>query len=379
MKNILTGFIMNGKAGGVDKYLLNFLEITKNEDVQIDFMTNEVDLELKNKLYEYGSRLFEIPSLKHPVKQYYRVREILKNGKYDMVYLNVSTAIDCVAAFAAKSEGIAERVIHSHSSGNDCQSRIQRLIYNIVHKICHLFLYRAGTSYLACSKTAGLWLFPEKIVESDKFHVIYNAVDRRKFTYRPELKKELRMSQGTKEQFVIGHAGNFCYVKNYPFIIEVFAEVKRRCNNVTFLLAGTGVELEDVKRHVREKGLEKDVKFLGWCEDTNSFYHSIDLFLLPSRFEGLPIVGVEAQCTNVQCIMSSSITKEAKIQDHCFFLPLDKGAAWWAEFIMEHRSYDREAVKLLDEAANYDLENQKQQLLELARLELDIKTINNKK
>lgn len=367
MKKILTGFIMNGRAGGVDKYLLNFLEITKNEDVQIDFMTNEVDLELKSRLSEYGSSLFAIASLRHPLQQYKQVKEILKNGQYDMVYLNVSTAIDCIAVFAAKSEGIPERVIHSHSSGNDCESNAQRLVYNIVHRICHLFLYRAGTSFLACSKRAGFWLYPKKIVESDKFHVIFNAVNRTKFTYQPELKEELRKSQGTEGQFVIGHAGNFCYVKNYPFLIEVFAEIKKRCKEAVFLLAGTGVEFEDIKKSVREKGLEKEVRFLGWCEDTNKFYHSIDLFLLPSRFEGLPIVGVEAQCTNVQCIMSNSITEEAKIQDHCHFLPLEKGPAWWAEYILEHREYDRDAVQLLAGAANYDLESQKQQLLELVR------------
>ena len=104
MKKILAGFIMDGHGGGVDNYLLNFLENTASEDVTIDFLTNEIDKDLEKFLGEYHSRLFAIANLKHPVKQFRQVCRIIEEGQYDMVYLNVSTAIDCVAAWAAKKE-----------------------------------------------------------------------------------------------------------------------------------------------------------------------------------------------------------------------------------------------------------------------------------
>ena len=367
MNRILVGFIMNGKAGGIDKYLLNFLVSVCQEgvhkEVRIDFLTNEVDEELRRYLSQYHSELYAIASLKHPIKQFRQVCSILKNKKYDMVYLNVSTAIDCVAAFAAKRMGIPERVVHSHSSGNDCESAVQRFAYAIVHKICRLFFYRAGTRFYGCSVKAGEWLFPKKVTDSERFEVIYNAIDGDRFRYDESLRKEVRQELKIEDDvLVIGHMGNFCYAKNYPFLIDVFEQVHRCRSQSMLLLCGKGVELESVKALVKKKGLGEVVRFLGWRPDTERPYQSMDLLLLPSRFEGLPVVGVEAQCTKLPCVFSDSITREAKIQDHCYFLPLSEGPKKWAEFILQHQDYDRSQVRLTEEARYYDLENQREQL-----------------
>lgn len=368
MRRILAGFIMNGKAGGIDKYLLNFLEAIQGEDiqeeVQIDFLTNEIDEELKWHLAQYHSELYAITSLKRPVKQFRQVCAILEKKHYDMVYFNVSTAIDCIAAFAAKKVGISERAIHSHSSGNDCENAGKRFIYNMVHQICKTFLYKAGNRFYGCSVKAGEWIFPKRIVDSKQFEVIYNAVDRSHFQYNIFVRKEVRQELGIRDEslFVLGHIGNFCYAKNYPFLIKVFEQVYKRRRESILLLVGTGTELEEVKGLVKKSGLEGAVRFLGWRSDTSRLYQAMDLFLLPSRFEGLPIVGVEAQCTKLPCVFSDSITREAKIQNHCYFLPLSDSPEEWAEFILRHRSCQRDEVKLTEEAKHYDLDTQKKQL-----------------
>lgn len=367
MKQILVGFIMDGKAGGIDKYLLNFLGTVKAEagaeEIEMDFLTDGSHGELKTYLAGYHSELYAIASLKHPIKQFRQVCSILKNKKYDMVYLNVSTAIDCVAAFAAKRMGVPERAIHSHSSGNDCESTVQRFAYDIVHKICRLFFYRAGTRFYGCSVKAGEWLFPKKITDSERFEVIYNAVDGDRFRYDESLRKEVRQELKIGDDvLVIGHMGNFCYAKNYPFLIDVFEQVHRRRSQSMLLLGGKGVELESVKALVKKKGLGEAVRFLGWRSDTERLYQAMDLLLLPSRFEGLPVVGVEAQYTKLPCVFSDTITEEAKIQDHCYFLPLSEGPKSWAEFILQHQDYDRSQVRLTKEARYYDLENQREQL-----------------
>lgn len=358
---------MSGKAGGIDRYLLNFLESVQGEDapekVRIDFLTDEIHEELKTYLAQGNCDLYAIAGLKRPLKQFRQVCTILKNKKYDMVYLNVSTAIDCVAAFAAKRMRVPERAIHSHSSGNDCESTLQRVIYDAVHKVCRLFLYKAGTQFYGCSTKAGEWIFPKKIVHSDRFHVIYNAVDRSRFQYNPEVRKEVRSELKIENEnlFVIGHLGNFCYAKNYFFLIEVFEQLHRRLKESVLLLGGTGVELEKVQALVKRRGLEESVHFLGWRSDADRLYQAMDMFLLPSRFEGLPVVGVEAQCTKLPCVFSDSVTKEAKIQEHCWFLPLSDSSEKWANFILQHRNYSREQVRLTEEAKKYDLEKQKEQ------------------
>lgn len=368
MKRILVGFIMDGKAGGIDKYLLNFLEAVQKEDIDIDFLTNEVDEELREYLSQYHSELYAIASLRQPLKQFRQVCDILEKKHYDMVYLNVSTAIDCVAAFAAKKTGIPKRVIHSHSSGNDCESGLQRFIYNRVHQVCKLFFYKAGTRFYGCSVKAGEWIFPKRIVYSKQFEVIYNAVDGKKFQYNSAIREEVRQELGIEDEklFVIGHIGNFCYQKNYPFLIEVFDQIYKLTKESVLLLAGTGVELDEVKALVHKKGLDKAVHFLGWRSDADRLYQAMDLFLLPSRFEGLPIVGVEAQCTKLPCVFSDSITREAKIQENCYFLPLSGGPEKWARFILQHRTCQRDEISLTEEAKHYDLDVQKEQLWKIA-------------
>lgn len=367
MKRILVGFIMDGKSGGIDRYLLNFLEAVQDQNVEMDFLTNEISEELRAYLETNHCDLYAIAGLKHPIKQFQQVCKILDKKHYDMVYLNVSTAIDCIAAFAAKKKPIPERVIHSHSSGNDCESAIQRFVYNGVHKICKLFFWRAGTRYYGCSEKAGRWLFPKKIVESDQFDVVYNAVDRNRFQYDETLRAEVRRElEIESDELVIGHIGNFCYVKNYPFLIDVFEQVHQRNHKSVLLLVGTGVEFNEVQELVRKKGLEDAVRFLGWRADTDRLYQAMDVFVLPSRFEGLPIVGVEAQSAGLPCILSDNITREAKITKQCEFLPLKAGAEYWAKVILKSQDLHNRA-EFLTTAENYDLERQKEQLCSIVR------------
>ena len=311
MKKLLVGFIMDGKSGGIDKYLLNFLTKVSNEEVRIDFLTNEIDVELQKELKKCHSNLYAIANLKHPVSQYRQVCRIMK-------------------------------------------------------EFCRLFLYRYGTEFYGCSVKAGEWLFPKKIVNSSKFCVIHNAVDREKYRYSVQKREEIRGSMGITDQFVIGHVGNFCYQKNHYFLLDVFEEVHKKDPNTVLLLAGDGVRFEKVRQIVAEKNLEDVVKLLGRRSDTDYLYQGMDAFLLPSNFEGLPIAGIEAQSAGLPCFMSDEITKESKITEACYFIPLKSGAKYWAEEILDNRM-ERQSAEFLDNVEQYDLANQDQELKSLIR------------
>ena len=364
MRKILAGFIMDGHGGGVDNYLLNFLENTASEDVEIDFLTNDIDKDLEEFLRKYHSRLFAIANLKHPVKQFRQVCRIIEEGQYDMVYLNVSTAIDCVAAWAAKKKKVRRILVHSHSSGNDCESALKRKTFDFIHRVCRTFLHRYGTEYYGCSVRAGEWMFPSEIVHSNRFKVIYNAVDRKQYEYNEQIRKEMREQLEVADRFVIGHAGNFCYQKNHFFLIDVFAEVVKKSPDAVLVLAGDGVRFEAVKRRAAELGLGQSVRFLGRRSDTARLYQAMDVFVLPSNFEGLPIAGIEAQSAGLPCLMSSRITEESRITENCRFFPLEVGAEAWADEVIHSRG-ERRAAVFLENADNYDLANQRRQLRSL--------------
>lgn len=154
--------------------------------------------------------------------------------------------------------------------------------------------------------------------------MIYNAADREKFTYRENIRHEVREELGLRGKFVIGHIGNFCYQKNHRFLMEVFRETLRRREDAALLLAGDGGRFEETKKLAEDMGIAERVLFLGRRSDADRLYQAMDVFLLPSNFEGLPIVGIEAQSAGLPCMMSDRITREAKITKDCIFLPVKR-------------------------------------------------------
>lgn len=365
MKKILVGFIMDGKSGGIDNYILHFLEGIWEEGMQIDFLTNHAEQELKERLRSYHSRLFEIANLKHPAKQFRQVRYLIRREGYEMVYLNISTSMDCIAAFAAKSAHVPRRILHSHSGGNDCESVSKRTVFNILQRICRTFFYLAGTEFYGCSYKAGYWMYPKKIVDSDKFHVIYNAVDKEKFTWRPEVRKEMREALEIEDKFVVGHAGNFCYQKNHEYLIRIFKEIHKKEPDSVLLLVGQGVRMEQIRAQVKNEGLEECVRFLGWRSDVDRLFQAMDVFLLPSNFEGLPTVGIEAQCTNLPCVISTSVTDETQITDKVTFVSLKEAPEVWADAVLKYQGNHRDQIEFFEEANRYSLEDQKLRLKQL--------------
>ena len=361
MKKILVGFIMDGHGGGVDNYLLNFLKNVSSDDIQIDFLTNKIDASLQRFLSKYHSKLFQVANLKHPIRQFQQVCKIIKEGQYEIVYLNISTAIDCVAAWAAKKEKVSHILIHSHSSGNDCENLWKRISFNAIHYICRMFLYRTATRFYACSPKAGLWLFPKKIVESKKFQTVFNAVDLQRYTFHDQIREEVRKELQIENKFVIGNVGSFSYAKNHYFLIKVFEKIREKEPDAVLLLVGEGVRLEKVRSFAKERNLEESVKFLGFRKDVNRLFQGMDFFLLPSCFEGLPTVSIEAQCTGLPCLMSENITSEAKISRDCWFLSLKKSSDQWADFVLSHRKKSRSEICLLGEREKYSLKELKKQ------------------
>ena len=357
---ILVGFIMDGKAGGIDKYLLNFLEQVHNECVQVDFLTNHIDANLKQKLEQYDSHLYEVANLKQPNLQYRQICDIIQKNKYDVTYFNISTAISRIGPQAAFDCNVPIRVIHSHSTGNDCSNPYKRKLLDFLHNKYKKQLYKTANRFYACSKKAGLWMFPESIVESDKFKVIHNAVDTKKFAYNINTRQQMRKNLGVEDNFVIGHVGNFCYPKNYPFILDVVEAASKQNPKIRLLLAGTGPDFEHVQNLVKDKNLQNKVIFLGQRSDIHDIMQAMDVFLFPSRFEGLGIVLIEAQASGLPCVTSTAVPYEAAVTKSTIFLSLDDTIQKWVDTVCGFETYER--VDKTDEisAAGYDLAGEKE-------------------
>lgn len=336
VQNILIGYLTEGVHSGIDQYLLNFVEIAFENGVHVDFLTNQVTPDLQQELAaKFGSKLLEIPSLKHPVAQYRRIRKILTEEKYDCTYFNISEAFHCIGAFVAKREKVPRRMIHSHSSGVSVANPVVRRLRRLLHYMVRPFLVRCGTHFFACSDLAGQWLFPRKT----RFSVIYNAINSDRFVYRPAARESLRRELGIGEEtLVLGHVGHFTYQKNNFFLIDIFSEVKKLCPESMLLSVGCGEDFDRVVSYAKHLGLNSDILFLGVRKDIPELMAAMDCFVLPSRFEGLGIVGIEAQFCGLPVVFSAEIPREAALSDRAVFLKKGVTARQWAMTILQMRA-----------------------------------------
>lgn len=229
------------------------------------------------------------------------------------------------------------RICHNHSAGTGRGEAAKNLMKYALRPFAKVF----ATDYCACSQYAGAWLFGRRSMERGKVMILHNAIDLDKFRFDPRTRDEVRRELNLEGKFVVGHVGRFCAPKNHSFLIEIFAEVQKRTQGAVLLLAGDGELVGAVKEKAARLGLEEPARFLGIRSDVARLYQAMDVFVLPSLYEGLPVVGVEAQAAGLPCVFSGAVTREAELTDHVQFLPLNSGAEQWAEAILGCSGLDR--------------------------------------
>ncbi len=356
MKKVLIGMVCDGTAGGVDKYILNFYRTVHGEDVQIDFLTNVPDNPLLERLGNPDSKIYCVSGLFHPLRQYKEIKQVLKNG-YDVLYLNVSTALPLPAFLAAKHCGIKKIIAHSHSSGYDCTSSLKRKLMTLLHRLCKKPLCRCATDYLSCSDKAAEWMFTNRVVKSDGVQIIKNTIDISLFHFDEQKRSLIRKELNIEDRYVVGYVGNLVYPKNPLFLIEMFNKAAAKDPDAVLVIAGDGLLRPSMQELVEKYSLRDRVIFLGRVDMSRGYMSAFDVFALPSRFEGMPIVGIEAQCSKLPCVFSTNITTMAKISNMCDFVPTDS-AEEFATAVLKWKNTDRSEHKLTVVSEDFSLEAQ---------------------
>jgi len=320
------------KAGGIESFLINYLDHIDETKIEMDFI-NIYKSAKKEKFYNDLSQKGTIYNLssfkKYPFKFIKELKKLQSEKKYDIFHYNMNSAAYIVPLIAAKICGIKIVIAHSHNSSND-----KGLLKTIAHNINKLFIPLFANKFFACSEDAGKWFFSKKILNGPDFYIIKNAIDTQKFSYdekmRNIVRKELEIDDNA---VVIGNVGRFKKQKNQLFLIDIFAEYKKRNKNSILLIVGFGDLEEKLKEKIKYLGLEESVKILGQRNDVNNIMQAMDIFVLPSLYEGLGIVLIEAQSAGLPCIVSNSIPKEAKITNEFFRCDVNDSPKKWANYI----------------------------------------------
>lgn len=318
-------------GGGVEAVVMNYYRNIDREKIQFDFICDEDSTNIPyEEIEKLGGKVILIPPYQKVFKYQKVLRKVLKDGGYSIVHSHINT-LSVFPLYAAKRVGISVRIAHSHSTTNKKEWK-KNLLKQVLRPFSKIF----ATHYMCCSELAGRWLFENKEYDSGNVYLLNNAIDLEKFKFdeniRETKRKELNISNDT---LVIGHVGRFVEQKNHRFLIDVFNEIYKQNNNSILLLAGQGPLMEEIKEKVKKLGLEECVKFLGQRNDINELYQVFDVFCLPSLYEGLPVVGVEAQAAGLLCAFSNDMTKETKVLDTTEFLSLEKSGKEWADIILE--------------------------------------------
>jgi len=366
MKNVLV-FGMTPLQGGVESFIINYYQHMDHAKVHFDFLCNCMKpIAYEEELRAQKCWIYHItPKRENPVRYQKELHQFFReHGKeYDVFWQNVNELANIEYLQLAKKYGIPRRIIHSHNSTSTGGMR-----QKVLHRINRNRIDKYATDFWACSETAAQWFYKPALLP--EVVIINNAIDLENESFDPEKRRILREKNNCLDQYVIGHVGRLNFQKNQGFLLDIFAEVIKRGMDARLFLVGSGEDLDSLKEKTQRLGLENRVTFTGPQRDIQGWLSCFDLFLFPSRFEGLSIAALEAQANGVPVLASDGVLpREICLNDNFHFCSLEKSAKKWADIVLEMKekesriSADQIQEKFRD--AGFDIRTESKRLQNL--------------
>ena len=337
----LTGSWQEKTTGGIAAFLFNYFQHMDENRFDIDILTiaypnfklYEEKIEARGgKLYCLNVRKFR--GLSGKIRYLRAFRKYLSKQDYDIIHINQGSYFTVLlCSLYAKIFGRGAKVIsHSHSNLST-YAGLSKFMISLTKPL----FYLSTDYFLACAHPAGEYMFPKRAVNSDKFAVMKNAIDMSSFSYNPQVRQEVREELAIGDRFVVGHVGRISPVKNHVFQVEIFYELKKMIPDSLLVLIGFGDEdyEEKVRAKVASLGLVDHVLFLGVRSDVARLMQALDVFVLPSHYEGLALVTIEAQTSGLPVVATSALPDEAVVAQSFSRLPVSWPARDWAKEIVE--------------------------------------------
>lgn len=316
-------------------------ELLKSDNIFFDYLVTEKETEEEAARYRaQGSRIYHLKvdnahglimrELKAN-RAYYRFFKEHKN-RFQIVYADTENSLRAIHLLMARLAGIPVRVVHSHNSNLQTQSASSRKLSRIIRNIFKL----SATDYFACSDVAAEWLFPRKIYGKKQYKLINNGIDTELFAFNEEYRKELRAVLGIADDtLVVGAVARFMEQKNHMFMLEIMHKALEYAPHIVLLLIGEGKLEDQVRKRAAELGIERSVIFAGTSPYVYKYLSAMDVYLMPSLFEGLVISGLEAQANGLGCLMSDSVSPQVRMCDQVVFKSLSESAGEWAKTLLD--------------------------------------------
>ena len=336
--------------GGLETMLMNYYRNIDRAKVQFDFLTHRsFEADYDQEIQKLGGKIYHLPKLNPFSRQY--LYELNKFFSIHQEYKIVHSHLDCMAGIPlkyAEINGIPVRIAHAH---NTRQTKDKKYLLKLFYK---RNITRYATKLFACSEDAGKWMF-----QGASFQVLNNAIDAKKYAFNPDVRNGIRKEFSLdKNTLVVGHVGRFMPQKNHGFILEIFSELVKLHPSSVLFLVGEGDLEEETKKRASELQIAEKVIFAGVRNDVEKILQAMDIFVLPSLYEGLGIVAVEAQAAGLPCIISDRVPLECeRTKGLVHQISLQEDASVWAKKICALSSVERidRSSEIIE--TNYDIKD----------------------
>ncbi len=323
------------RAGGITSLILSICEELDREKVNFDYLVFRDQEEFgDNRVKTLGGKKLIADNEDAPGKiakflwKFFRTWKVLRAEKTEIFHINGSVPYDCLMGLAAKAAGCKTVILHCHNSHLKKSGKG----HQIFQQICRMCIPLCGDYYFACSDLAGRFMYGKRLQK--KVVYVKNGIHTEIFRFDEKGRENLRKRYGVENAWIIGSIGRMCKAKNQKFLLDIFGEILKQKPEARLLLIGQGELEEELMNQADSMGIREKLIHIASTDKVSQFLSMMDVFLLPSLFEGFPIVGVEAQASGLPCIFSKNITKQAAITDRAYFLSLKRSAFQWAKFAL---------------------------------------------
>lgn len=368
--------------GGAESRIMDLYRQMDREEIQFDFLVHDFTVRngfrearrdestekqrgktdervRKPQFYDeeiqaMGGHIYVLPKFKGYNYLAYRraVRDFFAAHREFRVVQGHMTSTAGIYLPIAKKAGVPVVAAHARNAG------VVKGLKGLATRFFRRGLAGKADYCFACSALAGQDVFGGEAMNTGRVKIIHNAIDVERFTYDEKVRQEVRAQLGISDELVLGHVGRFEYQKNHPYLLDVFAAVCKERQGARLLLLGEGEDRAAMEEKCRQLNISDRVRFLGNRRDAERFYQAMDLFLLPSFFEGLPGVLVEAQAAGLRCMVSDTVTREAQATDLVTYLSIGEPPVRWAAEIIKQADYERRNTAQELRTAGFDVRTQ---------------------
>lgn len=355
MRHILEVNVDDRGYGGVFAFVLNVLESIDHQKFILDVCTFEKfdDERHKDRFIRYGGRVFDCWGtgnfMEKQLQTCIKFYRMLKEHPYEVAHIHSEVAYKLLLyGLTAKIGGVKTVIVHSHSTGIEGR---HLTIKKILQQLSKFTLSYTSFVKSACSNLAARWMYenPEKAI------IIKNGIVTDKFAYSIETRRYIRNKLGVKNEYLVGTVGRFTPPKNPFYELKIIKNIFQKDSNAKFLWIGSGDLKHEIEEKAKSYGIYNRIIFLGNTDHVNEYYQAMDCFILPSKFEGLGIVCIEAQAAGLPIIVSNKVPREVRLTENVKFLSIDKDPSTWVKYILQYKGMKRKNVKEEIVKKGYDM------------------------